>query len=291
MLPRNGFFVGALAALAAGGPPLRAQEAVTIRYQPPTTRAVQTRTDVHTLVTLNGFPSLPDGSTLEEEVLIGATQRVIGPGTGGTVVEVAVDSVRGRTRLAGGGWHDLVSAPLEAGVARAVVSDQFKVVGIQSKGEADADVLQAMGGFVIGLGFAFPSDPIPVGATVPTGGHVRVRVQTDSTTGLALDEVMLGDLAITLDSVVHRPGDDLSYFQFRGDFPSREGSETLESGGQTSSYGGGFAGRFVWSGGWNAIASAAVRVRVEGRIHLDGPRGKQEAQVTWDRTLIHRLRP
>jgi hypothetical protein len=290
MLPRNGVLVGALAVLAVGATTLHAQETVTIRYQP-TTGAVQTRTDVHTLVTLNGFPSLPDGSTLEEEVLIGATQRVIGPGTGGTVVEVAVDSVRGRTRLAGGGWHDLVRAPLDAGVARAVVSGQFKVVGIQSKGDKDADVLQALGGFVIGLGFAFPREPIAVGATVPTGGNVRVRVRTDSTTGLVLDEVMLGDLAITLDSVVHRPGDDLSYFQFRGDFPQREGTETAESGGQVPTYTGAFAGRFVWSTGWNAIVSAAVRLRVDGRIQMEGPRGQQNAQVTWDRTVIHRLRP
>jgi hypothetical protein len=291
MLPRNVAVVGAIVALVASAATARAQQTVTIRYQPPLSRTIQTRTDVHTMVTLNGFPSVPDGSTLEEEVLIGATQRTLGPGTGGTAVEVTVDSVRGRNRLAGGGWHDLVTPPLAAGMARAVVSDRFEVVGIQSKGEADADVLQALGGFVIGLGFSFPNEPIAVGATVPTGGRVRVRVQTDSSTGLVLDEVMLGDLAITLDSVVHDPGDDLSYFEFRGDFAPRAGSATSESGGGTSSYAGGFAGRFVWSSGWNAIASAAVRVRVEGRIHSEGPRGQQDAQVTWDRTIIHRLRP
>ena len=192
--------------------PVRAQEAVTIRYQPPVGRVLETRTEMHTISTLTGFPLIPDGSRLEEEVLIGATQRVTGTAPGGMVVEVAVDSVRGRMRPTGGAWHDLVHPLLEAGVARAVVSDQFKVVGIQSQGTTDGDLLQALGGFVIGLGFAFPSDPIAVGTTVATDGRVRTRVQTDSSTGLVLDQTMIGDLEITLDSVVHNPGDELSYF-------------------------------------------------------------------------------
>jgi hypothetical protein len=266
--------------------PVRAQETVTIRYQPPVGRVLETRTEMHTTSTLTGFPLIPDGSRLEEELLIGATQRVTGTAPGGMVVEVAVDSVRGRMRPTGGAWHDLAHPLLEAGVARAVVSDQFKVVGIQSQGTTDGDLLQALGGFVIGLGFAFPSDPIAVGTTVATDGRVRTRVQTDSSTGLVLDQTMIGDLEITLDSVVHNPGDELSYFEFRGEFAPRGESESSGSGDPAASYTGAFAGRFIWSAGWNAITAAAVRLRVEGRVH-----GQQNAQVTWDRTITHRLRP
>jgi len=281
--PRTLALAAALVTLAM---PAHAQETVTIRYQPTVGRILETRTETHTTTTLTGFPLIPDGSRLEEEMLIGATQRVVGTAAGGLVVEVAVDSVRGRVRPAGGAWHDLAHPPLEAGVARAVVSDQFKVVGIQSQGVSDGDLLQALGGFVIGLDFAFPSDPIAVGATVATGGRVRTRVQTDSSTGLVLDQTMIGDLEITLDSVVHNPGDVLSYFEFRGEFAPRTKSGASERGGPAASYTGAFAGRFIWSAGWNAITAAAVRLRVDGRIH-----GQQNAQVTWDRTITHRLRP
>jgi hypothetical protein len=283
--------VALVATLLVGGGTARAQQTVTLRFQPPMGRVIETRTEMHTMTALTGFPSVPDGSTLEEEVLIGATQRVLGTAPDGFVVEVAVDSVRGRVRPTGGAWRDLVNLPLRAGVARAVVGTNFRVVGIQSQGTEDADLLQALGGFFMGLGFAFPSDPIAVGATVPIDGRVRPRVRTHSTTRLVLDQVMLGDLAITLDSVVHNSGDDLSYFEFRGEFAPRAEGAPSEGGGALTSYTGGFAGRFIWSSGWNAITAAAVRLRVEGRAQIQGTHGQQIAQVSWDRTVTHRLRP
>jgi hypothetical protein len=54
---------------------------------------------------------------------------------------------------------------------------------------------------------------------------------------------------------------------------------------------GAFAGRLVWSAQWGAFVSGALRVRVTGRVRVQGPAGEDTAEAIWDRTVVHRVRP
>lgn len=279
--------IGTVGAVAR---PAAAQQSVVMRYQPELGRLMRTLTEVRTTTTLVGFPAVPDGAAFQTEQRISATMRVTGHEADGAVVSVAVDSVTGRRRMGTEAWLDRGDTLLAGRTAEAIVSPRFAVAGIRSRGPADADVLQLLGAGVIGLGFSFPQNAVTVGETFETGGRVRARVTTEASTGLALDEVVFGDLSLTLDSVNVVSGDTLGYFQFRGPFAPR--STPVEEGSSGSvSTSGAFAGRLVWSSRWAAFVSGAVRVRVEARVTTPAVPNATPAQATWDRIIIHSVRP
>lgn len=278
-------------AAAIGAATGHAQTAGLPRYAPELGRMVRTLTELRTTATLVGFPAVPDGATTTTETWLSATQRVTAFEREQAIVDVTMDSVRGRTRVGTEPWVDRADTQLVGRTAQAVVSPHFGIVGIRSSHPTDADVLQPLGAFVAGLGFAFPDSVVPLGTPFPTGGRFRVRVQTGPETGLPFDDVAVGDLALVLDSVTAGAGDELSYFTFRGSFPARTAAAASESGDVVTTLSGAFAGRLVWSAAWNAFVSAAVRVRVDGLIRMMGPAGADEAQATWDRTILHQIRP
>jgi hypothetical protein len=281
-----------LLAFLLGAPrPGAAQQSVVLRYQPELGRLVRTLTEVRTTTTLVGFPAVPDGAVFETEARLGASQRVLALDPDGAIVSVAVDSAWGRARAGTEPWVDRADTALVGKVAEAVLSPRFGIVGIQTTGSADAEVLLLLGAGAAGLGFAFPQGALAAGESYETGGRIRTRVRTDPATGIALDEVVFGDLAITLDSVNAQGDDTLSHFHFRGAFAPRTGATEGESGDVVTSLSGAYAGRFVWSARWAAFVSGAVRMRVEGRIRITGPAGMQEAQATWDRLILHSVRP
>jgi len=291
MRPRDLLVLATVSAGWLAGSPTAAQQRVVLRYRPELGRIARTLTEVRTTATLTGFPTVPDGATFEEQQRISATLRVSGESPDGAVVAVTIDSISGRSRMGTDPWLDRSDTLLVGHTAEAIVSPRFDIVGIRSRGPTDADVLQTMGAGVIGLGFAFPQDPVAVGETFETGGRIRTRVTTDATTGIVVDEVVFGDLALALDSVTAVGADTLSYFQFRGAVAPRSGAEAGEASDVVTSTSGAFAGRLVWSAQWGAFVSGAVRVRVQGRITTTGPQGPVQAQATWDRLIVHSVRP
>jgi hypothetical protein len=238
-----------------------------------------------------GFPAVPDGAAFEAEARVGASQRVLSLDPDGAVVAVTVDSVWGRVRAGTEPWVDRVDTGLVGRSAQAVLSPRFGIVGIRTTGPADADVLLLLGAGAAGLGFAFPQRPLAVGESYETGGRIRTRVRTDPATGIAVDEVVFGDLALTLDSVTVTGVDTLSHFHFRGAFAPRTAAVEGEEGDVVTTLSGAYAGRLVWSTQWGAFVAGAVRMRVDGRIETTGPGGAQDAQATWDRLILHSVRP
>lgn len=277
-------------ALPCAAEPAAAQ-AVRFVYAPQLGQLTRTVTESRTTTTLVGFPSVPDGAVVESEVAISASQRVVRFEDERVVLDVVVDSVRGRQRLDGGRWVDVAEGVLVGQVARAVVSPRFGIVGLRSSNPTDADVLQTLGAFAAGLGFSFPDTAVTVGTTFATGGRLRARVRTEAGTGLALDEVVFGDLALTLDSVAGAGPNQVSYLTLRGEFAPRVAAEGGESGDVVTTLSGAFAGRLAWSAGWGAFVSGALRLRVTGEIRFAGARGTQTARATWERTVIHHVRP
>jgi hypothetical protein len=289
---RRGEGIGlALAALLGAAWPAAAQPRVVLRYQPDLGRLVRTLTEVRTTMTLVGFPAVPDGAAFETELRIGASQRVLALGPDGAVVAVTVDSAWGRARAGTEPWVDRAETSLAGRTAEAVLSPRFGTVGIRTSGAADAEILLLLGGGAAGLGFAFPEGPLAPGESFETGGRIRTRVRTDAATGIAVDEVVFGDLALTLDSIGIQGDDTLSYFHFRGAFAPRTAAAPGEAGDVVTSLSGAYAGRFVWSARWAAFVSGALRMRVDGRIRATGPGGADDAQATWDRVLLHSVRP
>jgi hypothetical protein len=288
---RRDLVLVALIVLAGAARPAAAQPRVVLRYQPDLGRLVRTLTEERTTVTLEGFPAVPDGAAFETELRIGGSQRVLAVDAEGAVVAVTVDSTWGRTREGTAPWVDRADTGLSGRTAEAVLSPRFGTVGIRTAGTADADVLLLLGAGAVGLGFAFPEGPLAPGESFETGGRIRARVRTDAATGIAVDEVVFGDLALTLDSVAV-PGDDtLSYFHFRGAFAPRTAAAQGEGGDVVSTLSGAYAGRLVWSVRWGGFVSGAVRMRVDGRIRITGPGGVEDAHATWDRVLLHSVRP
>jgi len=291
MRPRDLFVLATVGVGWLAGSPAAAQQHVVLRYRPELGQIARTLTEVRTTTTLTGFPAAPDGATFEEQQRISATVRVSGDSPDGAVVAVTIDSISTRSRMGTDPWVDRGDTLLVGRTAEAIVSPRFDVVGIRSRGPTDADVLQTLGAGVIGLGFTFPQSAVTVGESFETGGRVRTRVTTDASTGVAVDEVVFGDLALALDSVTVAGADTLSYFQFRGSVAPRSGAAAGETGDVVTSTSGGFAGRLVWSAQWGAFVSGAVRVRVQGRITTTGPGGAAQAQATWDRLIVHSVRP
>jgi hypothetical protein len=278
-----------LSGVADGG---AAQQAMQFAFTPQLGRTVRTLTEIRTTTTLVGFPAVPDGARVESERWVNATQRVAAVEGTAAEVTVVVDSVRGRVRTDGEAWVDRVDATFVGQVARAVVSPRFGIVGLRSSSPLDADVLQGLGAYAAGLGFAFPDEPVPVGSSFETGGRIRARVTTDATTGVTLDEVVVGDLTLTLDSVVGAGSENaVAHLTFRGAFAPRTTETAGEQGDLTLALSGAFAGRLAWSAAWGAFVSGAIRLRVEGRIRAATPLGAQAAQVTWERTIVHQVRP
>jgi hypothetical protein len=276
--------------LLAGGPAAAQSQAV-LRFVPELGRLTRTLTEVKTTTSLVGFPAVPDRAAFEEEALIGVTQRVARMVEDGAVVEVTIDSIRGRARLGGEPWVDYADSTLIGGSAQAVISPQFAVVGIRSTGPRDGEILQALGAFAAGLDLAFPEAAVTAGETFVTGGRVRARVRTDRATGIAIDEVVFGDLSLTLDSAVQAGPDHLAYLHFQGALTPRTAAVAGEGGDVVTALSGGFAGRLVWSEQWGAFVSGVVRIRVTGRIQVQTPRGRETAEAIWDRTVVHRVRP
>lgn len=279
--------VGLLAVLAG---PVAAQQAA-LRFVPELGRLTRTLTEVKTTTQLVGFPAVPDRAVFQEETWISATQRVVRMGDDGAVVEVTIDSIRGRARLGQEPWTDYADTTLIGTSAQAIVSPQFRVVGIRSTGPRDAEILQALGAFATGVDFAFPEAPVPVGDTFVTGGRLRTRVRTDDATGITVDEGVFGDLSLTLDSATQAGTDQLAFLHFQGALTPRTAAAASEDGDVVTALTGGFAGRLVWSEQWGAFVSAAIRIRVTGRIRVESPRGEDTAEATWDRTIVHQVRP
>jgi hypothetical protein len=281
-----------LLAMTLASVPVVAQgEVFRFRYQPASGRGIQSLTETRTVTTMTGLPRVPDGTAVEVEARIFAHERVMGTSAGGFRVGVGVDSVRVRGRQGEAAWVDLPTPPFAGRSTRAEVTDRLHVTGIETTAPEDGTLLRILTGWVANLGFAFPDSAVPVGGTFRPGAQVPFEVTLSDDAGIGVSEVLLGDLALTLDSLVARPGDTLAYLRFGGQFTPRTVETAGEGGSRSDTFEGGFVGSLLWSTGWNAFVSAGLRVRVTGRLQQETAGGMVQAAVEWDATLVHRIRP
>lgn len=248
-------------------------------------------TETHGTVLLDGLTAVPDGSGFETDRRVNVTERVLERRPGGWAVDVTVDSVRLQRRPTDGKWKVETDSLHDGTRARATVNDRFGIVGLESSGPNDAEVLRALGGSVAGVGFAFPAEAVPVGTSFPTGSRFAYIAELNAPGLPPVRETLVGSLTLTLDSVVVSGSDSLAYFGFHGTFDPRSEGSQGEAEEMSATYGGAFAGVLVWSVGWNAFVSAASRIRANGKIHAEGPDGAQDVTARWDVVTRHRVRP
>jgi hypothetical protein len=272
-------------------PPLRAQDAFTFTFAPAAGAVVRTLTELRTVTSFTGFPALPDGSTLEEERRIEGRHRAVGEENGMWLVEAVVDTVWSRRRLDQGAWRDVADSVPAKRPAVALVSSQFSVTGFRTANPSDAEVFRPVGAMVAGLDFGFPGEAVAAGQSFPSGGRIQLRVRAAPETGVAVDETVFGDLVLTLDSIVRQDADELAYLRLGGALAPRTTSQQGEGSNTAGSFSGAFVGRLVWSRRWNAFVSGVARIRVEGRITAQTPRGLVAASAVWDATARHQVRP
>lgn len=271
--------------------PAAAQQ-TTFRYRPPVGAPLVTLTEVRTVTTSFGLPALPDGAAFETEHRVSATQRVLQAASGAVTVEVTIDSIHARRRpLPEGVWSETAIDEGVGQAARATVDERFRVVGLTTTGDSDGRVLRMRGASFIGLGFGFPEAAVSVGETFETGATVQFDVELIPEAGLPLAETVLGDLRLTLDSVVATDVDELAFLSFRGRLHPGAPAPREQPRAAAVTFAGGFAGRLIWSAGWNAFVSGAARFQIQGQIRAETAGGATAAAAEWDVTITHRLRP
>lgn len=281
----------ALLALAGTATPVAAQDAVRLRYTPVPGTAMVTVTEFTTDMTVAGLPAVPDGTVFEEERRVYARQLAGPRSADGWLLEATLDSVRARTRTAGGAWRDLPPSPLEGVTVRARVDGRFAVTGFESSGERDAEVLRVRTAWTAGLDAAFPEAPVRVGTTFDTGGRIPFTAEVRLDTLRTVRETIFGDLALRLDSLTARGGDTLLHLSFRGRFTPRALRAGGEAGYLEASFQGGYAGSLIWSTGWAAFVSGVARMTVQATVTGADAGGRSGATVRWDTTVSHRVRP
>lgn len=282
---------GVVLLAAAVTAPAAGQDAVRLRYTPTPGLAVATVTVFTTAMTVTGLPAVPDGTVFEEERRVYARQQV-GPRTAdGWLLEATLDSIRARTRAAGGAWRDRPASPLEGATVRARVNERFAVTGVESSGERDAEVLRVRTAWTAGLDAAFPEAPVSVGAAFETGGRMPFTAEVRLDTVRTVRETIFGDLALRLDSLTDRGTDTLLYFSFRGRFAPRTLEAAGEAGDVRASFQGTYAGSLIWSTGWDGFVSAVARMIVEAALTGTDAGGRNDATVRWETTISHRVRP
>ena len=294
----------AAACLAAGVPqPVQAQESILMRYRP------QPRTRMHTLwrtISRNtlreGAPGVPalDSIMVETHTLTSLTTNVREAQFTRFVVDVTHDSTRARTRATGGAWRDIPELKRRTMTAQITVDDRLRVLDAK-RTRGDTLTLseeQQMRAFLSGLEFALPEQPVTVGDTVTSD----IVLQVDRPLGFGSATPMLEYFqtepeivvrsTLTLDSLLPRDLDTLAFLTVRGQFVPTEVDASTEEVYVAVTVTGAFGGSLIWSTGWNAFVSGAVRTRTTQAVEYDPLQpGDVAMTMEMDRSTSFQVRP
>jgi len=270
---RRTTLLGALACVALMGLPqaVSAQQSILLRHQP------QPRTRLHTLwwseltsTIREGAPGVPalDSITVEATTLHSYTTSVVGTRITSSVLRISHDSTRARSRVPGGPWRDLGDERARSSTARVVVDDRLRVTDVEVL-EGDSLTnreLQHYRAFASGLEFSLPEGPVAEGDTWAADIVVALTrplgLEGEGVLeGMPVEPEVLARSTITLDSVVARPTDTLAYLRVQGSFLPEAAAEGEAMSASLVGITGAFGGSFIWSTGWNAFVSGALRTR------------------------------
>lgn len=253
-------------ALAVAPHTVLAQQSILLRYHPQPNIRVQTLTRSQITLTIvegTGETVDPDSLTIESSSLQSVTQRVHEVRGTQYILEVRVDSTRARMRPVGAAWQDIPDPGMRS--ARLVLDDRMRIaeVEVAAADSASADA-QEFHGLAGGLELVFPEDPVAPGEswTADLVFSLKGLEGLEEETGFQEEPELIARSIVTLDSIVVRTSDTLSYLEVRGSFLPTMLTEAAEAAAGSVSVSGGFAGTVIWSTGWNAYVSGASRTLV-----------------------------
>lgn len=278
-----GLFLG-LFMLVSG--PVLSQDSVRLRYTPEFGATIHRLFQTHTRMTTHANDEASAIPRSRETVDLGEMVQVSAVGPNGEhVVHLAFDSLRTRVREAGGPWREAAWVGLDSLWVQAWLGTRLDVTHMTSgtaspTGGLLLHLLTGVPNLVFPDRWLRPRDSWTAEHTVPLAGIVA-RARGDEPV-----DSLIARTVFVLDSLVPRASDTLAFLRFTGTFLPVEASTT-----STLSYGGGLAGTLVWSSGWSAFVSGAVRFRLN--VHLQSMEtagGSTEAVVTVETTTRHRVR-
>lgn len=289
-----------LTCLVVAGPAApSAQESIRLRYTPSAGERVQTVSwfEVSSRVTESG--GTRDVFWIESAGLRGLSHRVIEAQGQQRVLEVVWDSMRVRTRPQDGAWTVTVDTMGPRTLARLTLDDRMRVTAAQLRAEGVAGVarLATLRTFASGLEFALPEDRVVVGqqwmSDVVLPFDLPTGLEQDPQIGPWLPQIVdiLARSTFTLDSLVDRGADTLAFLSVHGSFlPMAIASvESLAAG--RARVNGAFGGQLIWSTGWSAFVSGALRTRLRMATFVGTPRDEvQQLSLHVDGTRRFQVR-
>jgi hypothetical protein len=244
-------------------------QTVLLRFRPP----VGTR--VHTLWQVEVQSTLTEGAGLpvlraEAAGMRSISSRVLELRDDARVVRVERDSARYRWRAAAGPWVAVADTGSAAPSALLVVDDRLRVS--ESGTPAPAGARSELRAFAGGLETPLPEGPVAAGDSwsadivVPLVEPTGLEDEPDVGRWLARADAMVARSTFTVDSLVDRGRDTLAYLVVRGTFLPATQVAAVEAAEGRSRLDGTFAGQFIWSTGWQAYVSGAVRIALRLQV-------------------------
>lgn len=273
---------------------LSAQQDMLLRFRPApgqVVRIISTYTAAMAFKNLmgEGLPQDAAGLSVEAEIMQSITDRVRSVGDAVTVART-IDSTRATVRLAGLAQSGTAD-PRQRATARVVLNDRLEVLDFAVT-EADSltEFVETALRTPLGYEFALPEQAIQPGDTWVT--TLRFPLQSIDDNGAeetpGFDTTVVAEATFRLDSIVVRAGDTLAYLGVRGDFQPVTMTETAVQGVSGSgTISGVLAGTLIWSTGWSAFGSGAIRSVLEMDIAL--LEGGRRAALTIAFDIVNRF--
>jgi len=275
-------------AALATAPPAAAQETILLRFRPAVGHAMQTLWWFDVTSTISGGRA-DDDLTMETNGVQSLTLRVIGVDGERRTLEVTRDSMRVRTRPLEGTWRASADTGGARPRARLTVDERLRELDFQV---ANADSLTsaqigAMRAFSTGFEFAFPEQAVMVGQVwaadivIPLDKPTGVEGEPGVSLWLSRVGEIVARSTLTLDSLVDRGTDTLAFLQVQGTLLPTTVASAAEATEGRARLTGAVAGRLIWSTGWHAFVSGAVRLQVR-MVTFAGPPDSEIPDFTLD---------
>lgn len=268
---------GAQDTLAVREAPPPPPDSIRLRYRPVPGAMVHTlqTTDV-TMTVMDesgaaGSGGAADSITLETTMRQSITERVREASAAQFLVARTLDSARLRMRAEGGAWADRPVDALVGVTAEVVLNERLQIEGFRLAGDerAPALVTDALRTPSTGYELAFPEGFVVTGkpwtaeVVYPFNNPIELE---GAAAALVEHAELIARASVMLDSLVVRPTDSLAYLRVTGSFLPLTIPAAPEEGRGPTDVTGAFAGRLIWSTGWNAFVSGASRAVVVMRM-------------------------
>ena len=268
-----------------------AQVPFTFEFRPSDRISVHTIIESRSDLVFVGVPELPESTAVETTSLAGITRRTLANDGGGFAVRLAFDSVSARYRIGSSAWRDF-ALPWTGGLWVDFLADRRMALS-DPVGSNDSTAVSVVSGAAGAPHLVLPEAAVEVGSrwssdiTLPFA--MEIPIEDPATISVALSAPTTGKL----DSLIARGADTLAFLSLSGRFLPATVATTYQLGGAPApvEVWGEFAGRLVWSTGWNAFVSGVLVARINQRLEAAPGSGVEDARITATLTTRVRVRP